>query len=85
MYTLSGDRDDPGDALSEMDYEVVKCQEDIFCADHGLFCKHTLCLRSQRRATCDGDSGGPVFKRSDAIGGGGDGQWVQIGVLSGGE
>jgi len=85
IYTLSGDLDEPGDTLSEMDYAVVRCEKDIFCADHGLFCKHTLCLRSRRRATCDGDSGGPVFTRSDAIGVTGDGQWVQIGVLSGGQ
>merc|ERR1711959_521674 len=85
IYTLSGDLDEPGDALSEMDYAVVRCEEDIFCADHGLFCKHTLCLRSRRRATCDRDSGGPVFTRSDAIGVTGEGQWVQIGVLSGGQ
>lgn len=87
---------DEVDRVSEMLYKVVDCEEDKYCQRHHSksYCDEemTMCLQQENTASCDGDSGAPVFVRAraaEASPGGDDEieayEYVQVGILSAGQ
>merc|ERR1719158_2747944 len=72
------------------------CEEDKYCQRHHSksYCDEemTMCLQQENTASCDGDSGAPVFVRAraaEASPGGDDEieayEYVQVGILSAGQ
>jgi len=102
--------EDEIDEMMEMLYQVESCEKDSFCEESPELCdsNSTICMQKHNVASCDGDSGAPIFIRvseAELHGGnkipttdkGGEAavqsvaieeesyQYVQVGVLSGGQ
>ncbi|QDZ25217.1 hypothetical protein HOP50_16g77630 [Chloropicon primus] len=74
---------DEVDDMSKMEYSIVDCEADPACSKHGgTFCtSETICMRRRGKASCNGDSGAPIFYPSALR----PGEHLQVGILSGGE
>ena len=56
---------DPFASMQEMRYGIAACDAATFCPFDALECddRRMLCLQQRAAATCDGDSGAPLFFR----------------------
>ena len=63
--------------------DAEDCEVDPACKKHGdTFCSsETICMRRRGKASCNEDSGGPIFYPSHLI----PGEHLQVGILSGGQ
>lgn len=60
--------EDEVDEMMEMLYQVESCEQDSFCEEDGhqqVLCDTatTMCMQKKNVASCDGDSGAPIFVR----------------------